>query len=243
MEYEYTVRIDETVRLRAITERTFKAATAEKRPMNDQEVMLLQYLDHAAISRLCGAYFLAVDDRPWEPGPFYLGGPAASHHARICSMLSTIGTQEIAPGLLQALEKRRFLRPSAETTPLDWPWIAALAIATRDPWPEVDAWLAGLMGRNDLLYLEDADRDRPAEMVDGEPALPRRPDLGATAAGLLLERHQVPPSLYGLRLVSLPILEETGCRLYQFESPEARAKIERWWSQHDRPVPGGAEAP
>ena len=49
--------------------------------------------------------------------------------------------RRLCRGCWQAIQHKRFLRPSS-LGPYELPWLAALSIAARDPWPEADAWLA-----------------------------------------------------------------------------------------------------
>ena len=140
------------------------------------------------------------------------------------SPLAAEGTQEAIPGLLEALAAERFRPPSAQA-PYRLAWIAALAIAARDPWAEIDAWLAGMAARTETL-------------VEGPPDAP---ELGATAAGLLLVRHAQDPNRFGLTLVSDPVLVGAGLSGYRFLAPEGRAKVGRWWTEHRaaaQPGPG-----
>ncbi len=162
MRYTYEAKRDEQQRLAELTERTLRAYAAERTHLTDLQILLLDELHPATVSRLIGDYFLAVDDRRLEQG-YNFGGINVSHHGRICSVLSSLGTREVAPGVLQALRQQRFLPPLAGEAPYDWPWIAALTIADRDPWPEADAWLASLIDRRELLYLgKDAQDDEGA---------------------------------------------------------------------------------
>ena len=54
------------------------------------------------------------------------------------------GTKEAMPKLIEAIDNGNFLPPTSRE-PYHLQWLAALAIAQRDPWPEVDDWLAGLI--------------------------------------------------------------------------------------------------
>jgi hypothetical protein len=229
MRYAYDVKRDEQQRLTELTERTLRAYTADRTYLNDLQVLLLQELEPAAVSRLIGDYFLAVDDRRQEAGAFNLGGLNVSHHGRICYMLAQIGTHDAAPRLLEALNKRRFLPPQPEEAPYDWPWIAALSIADRDPWPEADAWLASLLDRREPLLVGRQLEDEN----DGEPRAAKStfapPELGATAAAMLLDRHDQAPAMFGLEPVNTSVLRNVGCPAYRFTTPTARQEVIRWW--------------
>ncbi len=62
-------------------------------------------------------------------------------------------------------------------------WLAAFSIAHRDPWPEVDAWLAENIDNQQTLIIDHADAA----------------EIGATAAGLLLTRNGGSPAAFGLQ--------------------------------------------
>lgn len=234
MRYAYDVQRDESQRLAELTERTLRAYTADRTYLNDLQILLLQELHPATVSRLIGDYFLAVDDRRQEPGPFSLGALNVSHHGRICYVLSVMGTHDTAPRLLEALHKQRFLPPRAEDAPYDWPWIAALAIVDRDPWPEADVWLASLLDRREPLLAgrqleDDNDREPPAAKSTFAP-----PELGATAAAMLLERHNQTPAMFGLEAIHASVLRNVGCPAYRFTTTTGRQEVIRWWEGQRR---------
>jgi hypothetical protein len=114
---------------------------------------------------------------------------------------------------LEAIAKERFLAPTA-ATPYRLQWLAALSIAARDPWPEADAWLAGLLARGDRL------------VEDGRPD---PPELAATAAGVLLRRHQCAPATFGLQQAADPLLTRIGVDGFRFPTAATRAKVRQWW--------------
>lgn len=217
MAYQYRVQRDPVVRLAEISRRTLDRVLTEKRALTEREIRMLAQLDYREVSRFAGRYFQQVDDEPSlavQPDHF-LG--TASQHALICLLLAYKGTHEAAPGLLAALEKRRFLEPTS-TPPYRLPWVAALAIASRDPWPGSDAWLAGLVARTDPI-------------IEGQPD---GPELGATAAALLLLRYQEFPARYQLRMLTAPMGQLTAVDTYRFAAGEGRRRVQQWWQEEGR---------
>jgi hypothetical protein len=218
MAYSYDVERDPAQRLAEISRRTLDAVLAQKRTLEPREVAMLAQLDAREVSRFAGQYFNLVPD---EPNLSYRSGRQpgalehASHHNGICALLAVEGTKEAIPGLLEAIEKHRFLEPTT-TPPCRFPWWAALSIARRDPWPGVDAWLLALVGRTDLLI--DGDDDGP--------------ELGATAAGLLMSRCEDHPPRLGLSPCTTSITGPLATLdPFRFESPEARARFQQWWTK------------
>jgi hypothetical protein len=140
-----------------------------------------------------------------------------------------MGTRDVAPRLLEALHKQRFLPPQVEA-PYDWPWIAPLCIAQRDPWPETDAWLAGLLDRREKLIIGlQADEETAPEQPSDKPA--PLPELAATAAAMLLERHGQTPENFGLEAIGASALRNAGCTSYRFVTATARQQVIRWWTE------------
>jgi hypothetical protein len=135
----------------------------------------------------------------------------------ICAVLATNGTKEAVPGLLEAIAHKRILPPTPEARSA-LPWLAALSIASRDPWPGVDAWLAGLVARRDLLVLRQDDG----------------PELGATAARILLRRHDKPPGAFHVVPVATLSVDLTDLHVegYRFRRPDDAAQVQAWWKQH-----------
>ena len=214
MAYAYYAHLDEARRLTEISRRTLDRYLAEKRALADREIELLDELDYGEVSRFAGRYFNLVDDDPVLIFSTDRTENPGSRHAAICVLLATSGTKATVPGLLEALNKRRFLEPTT-TPPCRWAWLAALAIAARDPWPNVDAWLAEQIDRTDALV------DAQAES----------PELGATAAGILVSRHHHAAVQFGLTSASLPGDQAYPFEPYRFEVPADRERIKRWWSE------------
>jgi len=229
MAYQYLVKSDETKRLADLSRRTLDRYLRLKKPLARADLILLAQLDFAEVSRFAGRFFLAVDDEPLAPEeqPFlnqYLPGSGrvnsvmqrigsrVSRHGLVAVIVAAEGTKEAIPGLLDAIEAGRFLPPATEP-PRRFEWIAALAIAQRDPWPEVETWLRNLIARSVPLV---------------ERAAAHPPDLGATAAGILLKRRQQDLSQFGLEAVPDDLLSEVGVSGYRFTSDQARAKAVAW---------------
>lgn len=162
-----------------------------------------------------------------------------SHHALLCEMLlpfdglpqtwpgqgldieldraqvlkATGGTSEAVPGLLRAIERKRFLPPTAQS-PYRLEWAAVLALAVREPGPEADRWLEAALFHRDSLVLA-----------------PNPPEIDATAAAALLKRRGRNPSDFDLQPVPEPLLEGAGVTGYRFALPQGREKVQRFLVQ------------
>lgn len=230
MAYQYTAKARETQRLKELSRRTLDAWLTRKQPLSGKELLVLEYLNAGEVSRFSGEFFAAVADQPLPKEdqdeltgrlrlqvvtPVPQKRPIKdipSLHGVICEQLAERGTKEAIPGLLKAIEAQRFLEPTAQS-PRRLPWIAALAIAERDPWPEVEDWLADQLSRTEPLV---------EARVEG-------PEVGATAAALLLQRHHEDPAMFGLRTCAEPLTSDQDWRGYRFATPEDRAKVQQWW--------------
>ena len=218
MAYEYSIAVDETKRHVVVSEKTLSRLLAARRLATAAELNMLRFLDHRAVSRFAGGYLLAVDDRPVPPELGF-----GSFHGLLCAVLAEGGTQEAIPGLLRAIERQKIL-PSTADQPYRLPMVAALSIARRDPWPEVEAWLEPLLNSDERLTIAE---DHEIQ-------------LSATAAAVLLEQHAVSPAVFGLERVEDETLTAAGCPAFRFVAPEDRAAVVRWWTKHkeqlaDRP--------
>src|SRR5262249_40906698 len=107
--------------------------------------------------------------------------------------------------------------------PFQIAWIAALAIATRDPLPQMDAWLASLVDDNTPLVSN----------VDPSP------ELGASAAALLLSRRGVSTRAFGLELVAQPIADRFRFAPFRFLSAKDHEEVRRWWDKQKEKDAGG----
>jgi len=226
MAYASLAEEEEAKRLAEITRRTLQRLLAARQRLSVEELAMLEHLDPNEVSRFAGEYFLVVDDQEvpkhavsasggrlaaeWTAGhlPYSALG---SRHAVVCGVLATVGTRAAMPGLLEAVERKRFLAPAGKAQ-YQLPWIAALAIARRDPWPSADPWLAQTVGRKQRLAVGEKDLD-----------------LGATAAGILLTRHGEEPAQFGLRETEDSLLDNAGLVGYRFETEPDRDAVRRWW--------------
>ena len=254
-------------RLAEVTQRTLDWIIARGQPLSLGELAMLEGLNAEAVSRFAGKYFLKVPDSTYDEGvQSQLVGQLSRHH-NFCCVLARIGTPTAVPGIVDAIEAGRFLPPRAEA-PYHWPWLAALAIANRSPWPECDQWLAGLVGRTDAMVHRPvaspesaeapaapadtaAPTGRPAPLDGATPPLPVReirapgalwigaygeatPDIGACAAGMLLVRHQMPPTAFGLDSTAYPPFTTFGFSGYWFRDAAGRDKVNAWWQEQRR---------
>ena len=153
--YEFLVEDQsDAQRLTQISEHTL-GRILEKlpRPLDDDEMSLLDLLDPDSVSRFVGPYFQAVPD----------GSCATITRARLvrrvgtwlmCLWLAIHGTHEAIPGLGQAIDGRRINEPD-EVRPfrIGLDCGGSQVIAGRDPWDGEDAWLAQRVQRTDRLDL------------------------------------------------------------------------------------------
>lgn len=246
--YRRHALIDQTVRLRELSRRTVDRLRTRKQPLDEDDLRSLAGLDPAEVSRFAAWYLPAVADGPlppWEPRPdpyapgqfiplpppTYLGG-RPSRHGALCLLLAAEGTREAAPGLLAAIEQNR-LQPPSEEAPYQLDWIAALAIAQRDPWPEADAWLARAIPKQQTLRLTDEPGDEPAA------------EIGATAAAILLVRHGQHPIQFGLEPAADEPMTAMGLAGHRFTDPASRQRVLQWHKETaanvDSRLPSSAE--
>jgi hypothetical protein len=239
MAYEYLAKKKEGERLAQLSRRTLARFLAARQRLSLEELHLMRNLDRQEVSRFAGDYFSVVEDqaipaetiedaaeRPALPvaDPFVrrqLMSGQASRHGFLCEVLAIEGTRAAGPGLARAMRGGRFLPPTPQAR-YRLPEIAALAIAARDPWPSADDWLGQLLARTDPLVFGHASG----------------PELGATAAGILLTRCQQEPSQFGLAASDDPLLDAARLAGYRFLDPTARHRVQRWWSERqakDRP--------
>ena len=232
MAYEYCLKIDESRRLAELCHRTLARMLQEKKPLSRLEIAVFEQFDADDLSAFAGKFFNLVDDEPFGrkemivvTTPFgfvpsnptqaiYRAASQSSRHGMLASRLVMLGNRQAIPGLLEALDAGRFLPPRADA-PYRLGWLAALAIAHRDPWPETDAWLAGLADHKELLVEKSGDA----------------PELAATAAALLLKRHQQDPALFGLEPCDAEALSDAGLAGYRFHPGADRQKVRQWWNR------------
>jgi hypothetical protein len=210
--YEFQIERDETARLREISQRTVDDILRRQRVLDEAQTMLLAQLDPQVVSRFVGPYLRAVPDRRLVTSNSELAGQSTVHRG-ICYMMTRVGTRDAVPAL-EELGRSGRLETSFES-PSQIAWIAALAIAGRDPWPGVDEWLAKLIDLKTPL------------VTSGE--LP--PELGASAAALLLDRHGASTRPFGLEISGEALTERLRFIGYRFGSDRDRADVNRWWER------------
>lgn len=222
MAYSYYVKTDATERLIALSRRTLDRFLAEKHPLSESEIFMLAQLDAGEVSRFAGQYFHRVDDSlmtdepqsPW--GDRNRPGGQSSRHSMICGQLAIDGTKQAIPGLLDAIQRKRILPPTS-MGPYWLSWLAALSVANRDPWTGVDAWLSGIVGNREILVLG---------RTEG-------PEVGATAARILLKRHHEPLGPFDLEAAPESLLATTfGIDGYRYRSPKGPEQVQAWWKRH-----------
>ncbi len=211
--YEYNVRRDPAERLEEISRRTLDDILQHKRGMDEAHVLLLEQLDARAVSAFAGRYFQTVSNRPLVTLGNELAGQNTVHGA-VCHILARIGTREALPALEQLARSGQLGDPTYEC-PFRIAWIAALAIAQRDALGGIDESLVRWMGEELPLV---TNLDPP-------------PDLGATAAATLLERHGASPHAFGLEAAGESLAERFRLSGYRFGSDADRQEVLRWWQR------------
>ena len=201
-----------------ISQRTVDYLLTHRQPLDEPHLSLLQQLDPHVVSRWVGAYFQAVPDLPLLPVEVDPSGQATLHRM-ICSALVQVGTHEAVPALEQLARNGDSLRPTY-SSPFFMPWVAALVIAKRDPWPGVDDWLAGLVDETEPL------------VSNADPV----PELGATAAGLLIERQEASPYSFELEPAGNDAFDESKFASYHFVSEAGRKAVRQWWEKRKRDI-------
>ncbi|MEX2141289.1 MAG: hypothetical protein WD894_18635 [Pirellulales bacterium] len=243
--YQYeTQSLDAGARLSAVTERTLAPALAGKRPLDDSQLWLLGQLDQPTVARLLRTYFAEVPDAPFDVSQLApMLSDVSSVHRTACLMLALDGSHEIVPTLVEAAQSKRFL-PLASDEPQAMAWIAALTIAAREPWDDVDGWLAGLIQHSDRISFGQGTAG----------------DVGATAAAMLLVRHGEDPAYFGLvargplerglhdrfeapinadyrrRMFEDRLFKQVGVTPYYFADATGRAAVQNWWRRR-QPTP------
>jgi hypothetical protein len=241
--YSYDRQIDPAIRLARLSRCTLDRFLAEKRLLDDAELRMLAQLDVGEVSRFAGRYFLAVEDGTVEDEIGH-EGPATgqgSCFAAICGQLAVEGTREAVPRLLEAIRRRRF-RPPTAASPYRQQWLAALSIARRDPWPEVDTWLAqNIENRQALLITHDewgrrtsrsasGGGNRQSVVVETDEAA----EIGATAAGVLLVRHEQRPEAFGLQAVVDTRLSALKLPGFRYRAADDVQRVRQWWKEQAR---------
>ncbi len=214
--YEFQVLRDPSLRLREISQRTLDHFLAERTALSETQVLMLSQLDPQLVSRFVGPYFQAAANEPLIAMTTELANQSTIHGA-ICQVLTRVGTHDAIPALDQLARSGRLGEPTFES-PYRIAWIAALAIAQRDPWPEVDTWLAKLIDEEKSL------------MIIGD----NQPDLGASAAGLLLDRHGASTRMFGLEAAGENAADRFRFVGYRFTSDKDRRGVKQWWAKQTK---------
>ena len=225
--YEYQVQRDEASRLREISQRTLDDFVARGRVLDPMQVLLLAQFDPQTASRFVARYFQAVPNQPLTDSTAERDHRLANAtaelarqptvYAGICYMMARVGTREAVPALEQLARSGR-LGPLTLESPYQIAWIATLGIAQRDPWPDVDAWLASLVELNTPL------------LAPNKP----QPELGATAAALLLDRHGVSSHTFGLNAAPVADIGQLKFIGYYFGSEKDRQGVQQWWAKRKK---------
>jgi hypothetical protein len=218
--YSYYVKTDPAARMTKISRRTLDRILVEKKRMNDQELGMLGQLDAHEVSKFAARYFSLIEDgtveeevdSEYSTSRKHLGSES-SRFGSVCAQLAIDGTREAVPSLLDAIRQKRFLPPTP-LAPYRLEWLAAFSIARRDPWPGVDAWLAENLENREKL---DIGHNDAAE-------------IGATAAGLLLERNHENAGSFGLQLVVDPHLLDYKVSGYTYAAADDVQKVRKWWA-------------
>lgn len=215
--YEYIVKLPPAQRLSTISRRTLDRLLAQRRPLRQAELMMCELLDERAVSQFASKYVQAVGDPSPPDRERENQAGRGCPYENLCGLLAEIGTPEAVPGLLAAMQSGKLPRATVDS-PNDWPWMAILAILARDPGPDGERLLAGMLANEQRLRLAS---DSPC-------------DVGATAAAILLALHEVPPERFGLESAGDPFLAEFGGPGYRFTTPDGRQKVLDWWAKVKR---------
>jgi hypothetical protein len=231
--YSFYVKTDPVARLTRISRRTLDRILAEKKLMNDQELGMLGQLDAREVSKFAARYFFLVEDgtveeevdSEYSTSRKHLGSES-SRFGSVCAQLAIDGTRDALPSLVDAIRQKRFLPPTP-LAPYRLEWLAAFSIARRDPWLGVDAWLA-----------ENLDNRQTLDIGHNDSA-----EIGATAAGLLLERNHENAGAFGLRLAVDPHLQDYKVSGYTYEAADDVQKVRKWWALRAESGKKAAAAP
>jgi hypothetical protein len=217
--YSYYVKTDPAARLAQLSRRTLDRFLSEKKLLNDAELGLLGQLDPREVSRFANGYLLAVKDsmvvedfdEENSTSRSQLGGQSSCLGA-VCAQLAVNGTRDAVPGLLDAIRQRLVNNPTP-LGPYRLQWLAAFSIAHRDPWPEVDAWLAENIDNQETVIIDQAEAA----------------EIGATAAGELLSRHGERPEAFGLQAAVDSQLADLKLLGFRYGNPDDVERVRKWW--------------
>ncbi len=259
MAYSHFVKADPAARLARLSRRTLDRYTSQKRQLDRNQLATLDQLDAREVSRFASRFFATMTDGPvafdLEQGFAYVhgrqAGPFGSRNScfgAICAQLLTTGTREAAPGLMAALRQKRFRQPTP-AEPYRLPWLALFAIARRDPWPDLNAWLAANLDNPQTIAL---DHDQSGQRLRRAPEQPgtRGPasgyseetaTIGAMAAALLARRHACRPAALGLVRTSDKQMEAFNLYGYRYGKPEDTERVRQWWKAQSAAPPAAAD--
>jgi hypothetical protein len=235
--YQHQIaNVYEAERLADVTRRTLGPSLANARPLDDAQLWLLGQLDQPTVASMLREYFASVPDEPFDMSQLApMLSDVSSVHRTACMMLALDGSREVVPVLVEAAKNRRFMSLSIDE-PQAMAWIAALAIAARDPWEGVDGWLAELVECKDRISFGQQTRG----------------DVGATAAAMLLLRNEFQPGDFGLsaseplqrglhdrfeapinaayrqRMFEDRLFKQLGLTPYTFIDDDARIAVREW---------------
>jgi hypothetical protein len=94
--------------------------------------------------------------------------------------------------------------------------LAALAIAKRDPWPDVEVWLAANLDNRQTVALATGASDETAT-------------IGAMASAMLARRHGCRPASLGLVRTTDKQMEVFNLYGYRYGKPESIERVRQWW--------------
>ncbi len=216
--YPHRSKQDDSLRLKQISRRTLNRMLDPPRPLTEAETVMLGQLDPGEVARFAGRYFENVPDGPFADhlGPQRLGG-RPGRFGLLCAVLAERADRRAAPGLIKAIEQRRFAPPTS-ACPYRMEYLAALAIAQRDPWEGADQWLAAQAA--EAINLVEDQRQNP-------------PELAATAAALLLQRRQAARDGMGLYPAADPVLAALGIDGFRFAHADDRNRFAAWWKSQN----------
>ena len=219
--YSYYVKTDQAARLAKLSHRTLERFLAEKKSLSNAELGMLGQLDAREVSCFASRYFLAVEDGRVDEDLDQQSVTSHNHLGRhssrfgaLCAQMARDGTRDAAPGLVEAIRQNKFLSPTP-LSPYRLQWLAALSIARRDPWPDVDRWLA-----------ENIDNQQTV-IIDHDES----PEIGATVAGLLLARHKERPEAFGLQAAADSQLVELNLPGFRYSTPDDVQRVREWWKR------------
>jgi hypothetical protein len=220
--YSYYVKTDPAERLAKLSRRTLDRLLAEKKLLDDPELGMLGQLDAREVSRFASRYFLVIEKDGMVDEDFNQEASTSRNHlgsqnsrfGAICGQLALNGTREAAPGLLEAIRQNKFNSPTP-LGPYRLEWLAAFSIAGRDPWPDVEAWLAENVGNQQTLLIDHAEAA----------------EIGATAAGVLLTRHRERPEAFGLQATVDSQLAEVKLTGFRYSTPDDAQRVRQWWKR------------